>query len=191
MDMADVVLDMDIYPRADWSRPTVERYVEALSAGDRFPPIILESGTDRLLDGMHRYQAHKRLGLTEIAAEYHEVPASMPPKLYAAGLSARNGDRITGKELQDVVLEVVTANPDYSMQAIARCIGVTRQTVSKWASPIVDRRRTVRKVQAILLNRIGWPVRQISEYLNIALQWLTRSARNASSRPGQTKSEIC
>jgi DNA-binding MarR family transcriptional regulator len=158
---------MDIYPRADWSRPTVERYVEALTAGDRFPPIILESGTDRLLDGMHRYQAHKRLGLTEIAAEYHEIPAGMPGKLYAAGLSARNGDRITGKELQDVVLEVVAANPDYSMQAIARCIGVTRQTVGKWASPIVDRRKGVRKIRALLLSRLGWPQERIADFLGV------------------------
>ena len=167
MATADVVLDMDIYPRADWSRPTVERYVEALTAGDRFPPIILEAGTNRLLDGMHRYQAHRRLGLAEIAAEHHEIPAGMPGKLYAAGLSARNGDRITGKELQDIVLEVVTANPGYPMVTISRCIGVSRQTVGKWASPVVDRRRDVRNVRALLLTRLGWSNRKAANFLSV------------------------
>jgi hypothetical protein len=180
MKLTEVVIDTDIYPRADWSRPTVERYVEALTAGDRFPPIILESGTNRLLDGMHRYQAHRRLSLDEIEAEHHDVPEGMPGKLYAAGLSARNGDRITGKELQDIVLEVVTANPDYSMVAIARCIGVTRQTVGKWASPVVDRRKAVRKVRALLLSRLSWPQPRIADYLNCKQQTVSTDLQEMS-----------
>ncbi len=173
---------MEIYPRADWSRPTVERYVEALNAGDRFPPIILESGSNRLLDGMHRYQAHRHLGLAEIEAEHHEIPDGMPGKLYAAGLSARNGDRITGKELQDIVLEVVAANPDYSMVTIARCIGVTRQTIGKWASPVVDRRRAIRKVKAVLLNRAGWSLRDIGELLGISKDQVSSDVNDDISR---------
>lgn len=165
--IAEVVLDMDIYPRAEWSQPTVERYVEALSAGDRFPAIILEAGTNRLLDGMHRYQAHRRLGLAEIAVEHHEIPAGVPPLLYAASLSARHGDRISGKDLQAIVLKVVTENPDFSMVTAAKYCGVTRQTVSKWSSPVIERRNAIRDVRVHLLLRLGWLQTQIASHLGV------------------------
>ena len=165
--IGDVVLDMAIYPRDGWSQPTVERYTEALKAGDQFPPITLEAGTSRLLDGMHRYQAHMSLGLTEIRAEHCQVPDDMPPLLYAASLSTRHGDRITGKDLQKVIRKVVTDNPDYPMVTAAKALGITRQTVSKWASDITERRRAVRQVKAALLSRARWSNVRIAEYLGV------------------------
>jgi Domain of unknown function (DUF4326) len=166
--IGDVVLDMAIYPRDGWSQPTVERYAEALKAGDQFPPITLEAGTNRLLDGMHRYQAHMTLGLTEIRAEHRQVPDDMPPLLFAAQLSARHGDRLSGKNMQAVTIKVVTEHPDYPMVKIAKCLGITRQTASKWGSPITERRRDIRKVKALLLDRAGWSLRQIGDFLGIS-----------------------
>jgi Domain of unknown function (DUF4326) len=166
--LADVVLDMDIYPRAEWNQSTVERYVEALSAGDQFPPIILEANTNRLLDGMHRYQAHRRLGRSEIGAEHHAIPADVPPLLYAGSLSTRHGDRLSNKDMQAIVRRVLTDNPDFSMVTVAKCFHVTRQTVSRWGSDITERRRAVRKVQALLLTRAGWSVRQVGEFLGLS-----------------------
>jgi hypothetical protein len=168
MNINDVVIDMTIYPRDGWSEPTVERYAEALRAGDQFPPITLEAGTSRLLDGMHRYRAHTMLGLAEIRAEHCQVPDDMPPLLYAASLSTRHGDRISGKSLQQVVIKVVTDHPDYPMVKLAKVLGVTRQTVSKWGGPITERRRTIRKVRALLLDRAGWSLRQIGEFLGVS-----------------------
>jgi hypothetical protein len=165
--LSSVVLDMDIYPRAEWSQPTVERYVEALGAGDQFPPIILEQETNRLLDGMHRYQAHRRLGRSEIDADHHEIPNGVPPLLYAASLSARHGDRISGKDLQAIVRKVVTENPDFSMVIAAKYCGVTRQTASKWTSDITERRKNVRKVQALLLTRAGQSTRDVAKILSV------------------------
>lgn len=54
-----VVWDPAIYPRKKWSTTTIERYRDALDAGANMPNIILEKGTDRLLDGKQRYEAHK------------------------------------------------------------------------------------------------------------------------------------
>ncbi|MGH3424247.1 MAG: hypothetical protein ACRDO8_05940 [Nocardioidaceae bacterium] len=44
---------------------------------------------------------------------------------------------------------------------------MTRQTASKWVSDITDRRRTVRKVRALLLSRLGWSNRQVAEFLEV------------------------
>lgn len=159
----DVVLDESIYPRAAWSDSTIARYAEALAADEVFPPIVLESGTSRLLDGMHRLRAHRAAGREAIAVEYHQIPDGIPAKLYAASLSARNGDRITGEDMRAIAREIATANPDFSAVVIAKHLGITRQTVGKYVGDITERRREVRKVKAQLLHRAGKSVREIAE----------------------------
>ncbi|MBX6749995.1 MAG: DUF4326 domain-containing protein [Micromonosporaceae bacterium] len=162
-----VVFDESIYPRAEWSQTTVNRYVEALEAGDRFPPIILEDGTNRLLDGMHRARAHQQAGRETIEVEYHQIPTGVPPKVYAASLSAKHGDRISGEDLREIAREVARENPDFNLVTLAKYFGVTRQTVSRWVSDITERRREVRKVRALLLARAGWSMQQIANHLGV------------------------
>lgn len=166
--LSEVVYDPAIYPRAEWSQSTVNRYAEALSAGDEFPPIVLEPDTNRLLDGMHRLQAHKQALKGEIAAVWQEVPEGIPAKLFAASLSAKHGDRITGEELKGIAREIAEGNPDYDLKTIAKYSGVTRQTVSKWVGDIVEHRREVRKIRALLLARAGWSTRQIADFLGVS-----------------------
>lgn len=166
--LAEVVFDQSIYPRAEWSQSTVNRYAEALQSGDEFPPIILEKGTNRLLDGMHRWQAHKQALKDSIVTVWMDIPEGVPGKLFAASLSARHGDRIRGDELKQIAREIAEENPDYNLQTIAKYAAVTRQTVSKWVGDIVEHRLEVRKVKVLLLSRAGWSQRQIADELGVA-----------------------
>lgn len=166
--VAGVVFDAAIYPRAEWSQATVNRYAEALAAGDEFPPIVLEPDTNRLLDGMHRLQAHKQALRDDIAVMYQEIPEGVPPKLFAASLSAKHGDRIGGEDLRRIAREIAEENPDYDLKTIARYAAVTRQTVSKWVGDIIEHRREVRRLKALILSRVGWSQTQIAEYLRVS-----------------------
>jgi transposase len=166
--VSEVIFDPVIYPRAEWSQATVNRYAEALNAGEEFPPIVLEVEANRLLDGMHRLQAHKQALRDEIGVVWQEIPADVPPKAFAASLSVKHGDRIKGDELKEIAREVTAENPDYDQKTLAKLFGVTRQTVSKWVSDIVEHRREVRKLKALLLSRGGWSIRQIADYLSVS-----------------------
>lgn len=164
---ASVVLDEAIYPRVAVTTTTVNRYAEALNAGDEFPPITLENGTDRLLDGMHRLRAHEQAGRSSISATWVDIPDGVPARLFAASLSARHGDRLSGDELKTIAREIAEQRPDFDIQTIARYAGVTRQTVSKWVADIIERRREVRRVAAAVLALAGWSTRQIGEHLDL------------------------
>lgn len=163
-----VVFDVSIYPRGEWNGRTVERYAESLAAGETLPPITLETGTNRLLDGMHRWRAHQQQMLTEIEAEFHAVPDGVPAKLYAASLSARHGDRMTGDDLKKVAREVIAANTDFSMQTVARLLGVHRETVGRWVGDITDRRQSLRRVRSHLLTGLGWSQRKVAAELGVS-----------------------
>lgn len=165
--LTEIIFDETIYPRAEWSQSTVNRYAEALNAGDEFPPIVLEADTNRLLDGKHRLEAHRQAIRDTIRVVWQEVPEGIPAKLFAASLSAKHGDRIKGDELKLIAREIAEENPDYDLKTIASYSGVTRQTVSKWVGDIIEHRREVRKLKALLLSRAGWSVRQIADFLSM------------------------
>lgn len=180
--ISEVVFDPAIYPRIEWSQATVNRYAEAINAGDEFPPIVLEADTNRLLDGMHRLQAHKQALKDEIRVVWQTIPDGVPPKLYAASLSAKHGDRIKGEELKAIAREIAEANPDYDLKTIAKYCGVTRQTVSKWVGDIVEHRREVRKVKALILSRAEWSLRQIADALGISKDQVSSDVKGDISR---------
>lgn len=117
---------------------------------------------------MHRARAHRQAEREAIAVEYHTVPAGVPAKLYAASLSAKHGDRIAREDLAAIAREIASANPDFSQQTIATYCGVTRQTVGKWVHDITERRQSVRRVQGLLLTRVGWTQREIADRLAVA-----------------------
>lgn len=173
----EVVFDREIYPRAEWSQATVNRYAEAIEAGDQFPPIVLERATNRLLDGLHRLKAHSQALRTTIEAVFVDVPDGVPPKLYAASFSVKHGDRIKGDELRLIAREVFEANPDYDIKTAAKLCAVTRQTMAKWVGDIQEHRRAVRQMKAVLLKRAGWSLKQIGELLGISFQQVSNDVK--------------
>lgn len=163
----EIVFDEEIYPRTAWSQRTVDRYADAMHAGEMFPPIILESGTNRLLDGMHRTEAFRAVGRDLVPVDYQEIPDGVPAKLYAASLSSRHGDPLASEDKRQVARETAISNPDFSMVLIAKLLGTTRQTVSKYVGDIAERRREVRRVRSMLLTRSGLSNRKAAEVLGV------------------------
>ena len=69
--LAQVYFDEEFYPRAQPSWQTAYIYSQNMLSGSKFPPITLAlfNGKMYLVDGKHRYEAHKRLKKKVIAAE--------------------------------------------------------------------------------------------------------------------------
>src|SRR5688572_24225903 len=124
IDIEAVVWEPSIYPRQKWNTSTIERYADAIEAGEQFPPIILEQETNRLLDGKHRLEAHKRVGAKAICAEWHTIPDGMSAKYYAASLSARHGDRLSNADIKEIAEAEFEADPQLDPVKWGRGLGV-------------------------------------------------------------------
>ena len=148
--ISSVIWDPAIYPRQKWNTSTIERYKDAIEAGEEFPPIVLESGTNRLLDGKHRLEAYKLAGVENVPAEMHDVPEGMTAKYYAAILSARHGDRMSNSDLKALAEEEFEAdyqaNGDSTLDAQdwGRSLGISKSTVYRWVSHIIERGKASR-----------------------------------------------
>jgi hypothetical protein len=66
--LSDIVLDDSIYPRSSVNAFNVARLVAAAKTGAKFPPLIVEAGSFRLVDGRHRYGAYSELQIESVEA---------------------------------------------------------------------------------------------------------------------------
>lgn len=171
----EVVFDPEIYPRLHWSNATVEHYVGGLENGDEFPPITLEVDSNRLLDGKHRLEAHRKANRKKIKVVFKKIPVDIPAKLYAASLSATHGDRITKEEMKRIAEEIIDSNTNFSQATIAQYTGVSRSTISRWLGPVYEAKkkkeeleREERRVKVFLLSKAGWSQRNIAIKLDVS-----------------------
>ena len=175
----DVVYDSDYYPRQKPSSATIEEYADALVAGDKFPPIILEEGTSKLLDGYHRWKSHQKLiaeptlfngdgdtkRFEEIEAEYHIIPEGVTPKLYAYSLSSKHGLRPKQAEAEATAMEQYTAMPGTPIVTLAKYLGVSRDTAKKYIASLVAKFEETRNTIIMRLDLLGWTQQEISDKL--------------------------
>ena len=171
--ISEVVFDGSIYPREKPSTTVINEYADSLRSGESFPPIALEQGTNRLLDGYHRWKAHERLvsqpelngdgaQFETISVEYHVVPDGIPAKLYAAKLSARHGHRLSAGEIRALAREICEANPDFPSGIIGEYVARSRQSVDDYVRDIKARRKEQQRSIILRLSLLGWTDREIA-----------------------------
>jgi hypothetical protein len=69
VELANLVLDYNFYPRQSVSDITIKAMAEACEAGRDLPPILVDMKSMRVVDGFHRYYRALRAGETTIQAE--------------------------------------------------------------------------------------------------------------------------
>ena len=196
--ISEIVWDPKVYPRAKWSTATIERYAEAMQAGDTFPPLILEEGTNRLLDGKHRLEAYRKVyearqqpaldeaGIVadacKVPVEWHVIPDGISPKRYAARMSARHGDRMSNADLKALALEECEADPKgFDVKAFMKDMGIGERTVYDWVGHILSRDREERQAKVLRLSMLGWTQQEIATLLDVARTTVTADVKNCES----------
>ena len=112
---------------------TVEQYEAELAAGAQFPPLVcfrVENGDLLLVDGYHRYEAYKRLGVEEAEAEVLEGSYEDALDYTRFEANRTNGQRLSRADLWALV-EAVVVDPryfeqsDHQLAKLCRCTGPT------------------------------------------------------------------
>lgn len=73
VDIDDLKRDFQFYPRGGVDYAVVTRFVDAMRAGCKFPPLKICSATGRIIDGFHRYAAYQQLGIRQVDAIGYDV----------------------------------------------------------------------------------------------------------------------
>jgi len=170
----DIVKDPDIYPRRNESPKTIEAYAEALEAGAKFPPILVQristnDGEEHtvFLDGLHRARAYERVKRKSIEAEFWKKETLNKEEwltklqLESAKRNATHGDRLGSEDKKYQARKICEKNPNATEQEIADALGVSRQAVSNWVSDIKLSQKAEREAIVYKLNLLGWTQEEI------------------------------
>jgi hypothetical protein len=186
-----IVWDPSVYPREKWNTHTIDTYADALKGGAQFPPLVLEQGTNRLLDGVHRWKAYQKYAalyqehlaqpaldginadgwapaLDEVPVEFHEIPAGVPAKLYAASLSVKHGDRISNAERKAVAREVYEENPEFILQNLKDLLAISMGSAHDYVADILARRKEAQKITALRLDTLGWTSEEVGKAVSLS-----------------------
>lgn len=133
LDMAVVRIDGDTQPRAEINQEIVKEYAEAMQAGTEFPPVevICDGAEYWLVDGFHRYYAHRQLEKRQIRSAVSTGLKSEAQWL-SLGANKAHGLRRTNLDKAKAAIRALKMRPDCSDAVIAQHIGVSAPTVGKY-----------------------------------------------------------
>lgn len=95
INISDLIMDWNIYPRHEESSVKVTEYFNALQAGAVFPPIRVDNETQKVVDGFHRLRVHKRAKLDEIEAEFYSFESEAEMVFWGIRWNVQHGLRLS------------------------------------------------------------------------------------------------
>lgn len=101
--LSKIVIDESIYPRAAIDETNVIRLMNALAAGAKLPPVTICQNSKRLVDGRHRYEAHKRSNKIQIEVEERAYASEVALFVDAVALNIGHGAQFDQWSLEKAI----------------------------------------------------------------------------------------
>lgn len=128
LNLGALVLDPKLQSRVETNEQTIEEYAEAIKLGDEFPPLLSYfDGTHYwLVDGYHRYHAHKKAGKAGVSCEIVNGTFT-DAVLRATSVNSKHGMRRTYADKRKAVMTLLDDFEwsQWSNAEIARHCGVS------------------------------------------------------------------
>jgi transcriptional regulator with XRE-family HTH domain len=182
-----------VYPRAKMSTEAIERYTDLVDVGIELPPIEVArvSPTEHsdnkpylLIDGAHRLEAYKAHGIEMVHAivtpERFFLPADiLELSLRAYHTNSKHGVPMEEPDTREIAIRIALANPDLTVEQIAKKIGRSERTVARWTENIRARRNSQRKGHLVKMGILGMTQKQMAEALGIDQSTVSKIMKNS------------
>jgi len=134
--VSEVVFREDLYPRIETSAATVQKYAEDL---DVLPPIIVNQHSE-LIDGWHRWTAHKKHEVAEIEATIVETASDADLLQKAIETNATHGLQLSQADKKDMARKIYNGTAekdrDQKKKDLAKILSVSERTIREWLSRV-------------------------------------------------------
>lgn len=128
----EIIFREDLYPRIDTNPTTVQNYAENIEV---LPPIEINQHNE-LIDGWHRWTAHKKNNVEEIKVIVTHTNSDEELLELAIIRNAVFGLRLSQDDKKDIATKIYNSTPDKEKDAkkayLARILSVSERTVRKW-----------------------------------------------------------
>ncbi len=133
------------WPRAAVSQERVKMFTDLLGSGEELPPIEVVpqgDGSYLIADGIHRSLAAVAVNRSQVDVVVLSVPpgesAEASAFLRALETATRSPMPLTTSERRTAALRLIDERPGLSHRAVARLVGVSHDTVDRWAKGVAE-----------------------------------------------------
>lgn len=166
--VSEVVFRDDLYPRIETSATTVQKYAEDLSV---LPPIKVNQHNE-LIDGWHRWTAHKKNEVDEIEAEVIETKSDAELLEMAIETNATHGLQLSQADKRDMARRIYGATPererDEKKKHLASILSVSDRTVRDWLSRVDKDAKEARNKRIFDMWMACYEQKEIAEAVGIS-----------------------
>lgn len=134
--VAEIIFRQDLYPRIDTDPITVQKYAEGIEV---LPPIEINQHNE-IIDGWHRWTAHKKLGIAEIKVRVTPTKSDQELLELAIERNATHGLQLSQDDKRDICKKIYETTPNKERDAkkkhLATILSVPDRTIRGWLSRI-------------------------------------------------------
>jgi ParB-like chromosome segregation protein Spo0J len=173
MKLTEITVDSSLQGRSKLNQEVIDEYSETIREGGKLPAIkVFRIGSSYyLVDGWHRYFAHKKAGLADI--EVDVIDGNMrEATLYAIGANDNHGLRRNNEDKRKAVMMLLddVEWSEWNDSEIAKAARVSRMTVSRIKSSLgikKDEVKIIRDGKEIKLNTANIGSKNEKKFLGV------------------------
>lgn len=174
----DIVFREDLYPRIETSAVTVQKYAEDLSV---LPPVEVNQHNE-LIDGWHRWTAHKKAGATEIPVVVTKTASDGELLELAIERNATHGLQLSQQDKRDMARRIYSGTPDKERDAakkrLAAILSVSERTIRDWLSRMDKDAKEARDRRIFDLWLACWTQQEIADEVGVTQAEIAKSIPN-------------
>jgi len=188
LEIKDLTIPQGLLPRVltGTVEEKVEEYKEMLEQGVEFDPIVVWKRPDGqywIVDGVHRTEAHKRVGRTTIKAKIVELKDELEYRIEAIKANLKHGLPLQKEE--KILLAQTLYKLGVPIAELKKLFGVSERTLYYWLEPVKEKEEEELKQKALELRKQGLTQEEVAKRLGVA-----RSTISMWERENETQSQM-
>lgn len=170
----EIVFRDDLYPRINTDPALVQRYAAHL---DVMPPIEVNQHNE-LIDGWHRWTAHRKEGREKIEVNVTETKSDVELLALAIERNASHGKQLEEKDKKQAAIRLYAAGTGMKKEEIARVLSVSSRMVQSYLTDI-DRQINEKRDETIYSMWLACATNaEIAEAVGLTEMQVTRIVSN-------------
>jgi hypothetical protein len=167
--VSDIVWREDLYPRIKPDPAVIQRYAADLTV---LPPVEVNQHNE-LIDGYHRWTAHKKAEASEIAVTVTETASEAEFIMLACRRNAKHGLQLDERSKKSMAVRLYGAGTGLDKKEIADALSVSDRTVNMYLGDIDKQLREERRERIAAMWLACFTDAEIGEAVGVPRQTAT------------------
>jgi DNA modification methylase len=182
---SEVIFREDLYPRIEPDAKLIQQYSENI---DNLPPIEINQH-NILIDGFHRWTAHKKTEKETI--EVVVIQTTSDNDLYALAIekNAKHGRQMSYEDKKKAARRLYNIGTGKSKEEICRLLSISNSTVTSYLTDIDKQLKEERKAKIFSMYLAGYTMQEIAEAVGIDKANISREIENLLQISSLAKSQ--